>query len=223
MLGGPPLYSEAVSAQLRSQGVEIIPTEPRDGDGGSLGLPEGVDAVLAYCESEDDWNRLMALGGHHVVAVLPDFTMSNLVRALASGACPVHLRTSSEIIVETARAAASGEALLPMGLAQRLAVKAQATEVPTGLDRTELKLVSALADNQTIPKDGARPQLQRPHYPSETPDAVRQAGGRDARRGYRALPDHRKGPRGRVCRHRSGRLIATASPSSTTASCGASA
>ena len=152
MLGGPPLYSEAVSAQLRSQGVEILPTESGDGDGGSLGLPEGVDAVLAYCESEGDWARLVALGGHHVVAVLPDFTMSNLVRALASGACPVHLRTSSEIIVETARAAASGEALLPMGLAQSLAVKAQATEMPAGLDRTELQLVSALADNQTIPR-----------------------------------------------------------------------
>ena len=152
MLGGPPLYSEAVSAQLRSQGVEILPTEPETAMGVPLDFPEGVDAVLAYCESEGDWARLMALGDHHVVAVLPDFTMSNLVRALASGACPVHLRTSSEIIVETARAAASGEALLPMGLAQDLAIRAQATEMPAGLDRTELKLVSALADNQTIPK-----------------------------------------------------------------------
>jgi DNA-binding NarL/FixJ family response regulator len=62
----------------------------------------------------------------------------------------VHLRTSSEIIVETARAAASGEALLPVGLAQSLAVKAQATEMPAGLDATELDLVSALACNHSI-------------------------------------------------------------------------
>lgn len=147
MLGGPPLYLEAVSAQLRSRGVEIVANRP-DGYGGT----EDADAVLVYCESEGDWDRLKTLEGHHVVAVLPDFDLHGLTRALAVGACPVHLKTSSEIIVETARAVAAGEALLPMGLAQSLALRAQATEMPAGLDATEYKLVAALANNHGIPR-----------------------------------------------------------------------
>ena len=150
MLGGPPLYLEAMSAQFRSQGVEILPTGSADAADGCDECPEGSDAVLVYCESEADWNRLTALEGHQRVAVLPDFSMSGLIRALAAGACPVHVRTSSEIIVATARAVAAGEALLPMGLAQSLAVKAQATEMPAGLSAVERRLVAALARNHSI-------------------------------------------------------------------------
>ncbi len=149
MLGGPPLYREAVSAQLRSQGVEILPTGSDD-TGEAYECPDDPDTILVYCESEADWSWLKELEGHHMVAVLPDFSMSDLVRALAAGACPVHVRTSSEIIVETARAVAAGEALLPMGLAQSLAVKAQATEMPAGLNAVERKLVAALARNHSI-------------------------------------------------------------------------
>lgn len=150
MLGGPPLYFEAVSAQLRLQGVEIVENGSEDDGESVYGSMEGADAVLVYCESEGDWNRLELLEGHSVVVVLPDFNMHGLIRALAAGACPVHLRTSSEIIVETARATVAGEALLPIGLAQNLALKAQATEMPAGLDAIELTLVSALACNHNI-------------------------------------------------------------------------
>ena len=106
--------------------------------------------VLVYCESEGDWDHLRLLEGHSIVVVLPDFDMHGLIRALAAGACPVHLRTSSELIVETAKAAAAGEVLLPIGLAQNIALKAQTTEMPAGLDVTELTLVSALARNHSI-------------------------------------------------------------------------
>lgn len=152
MLGGPPLYVEAVSAQLRAQDVEVEINDHAAISEASDRGTEDADAVMIYCESEADWSHLKRLEGRHVVAVLPDFGMSGLIRALAAGVCPVHLRTSSEIIVETARAAASGEALLPVGLAQSLAVKAQATEMPAGLDATELDLVSALACNHSIPR-----------------------------------------------------------------------
>ena len=115
LIGGPPLYLEAVSAQLLAQSIEIAPNN----DATEL---EVADAILLYCETEADWDRLSALSSHHLVAVLPDFNLDGLVRALAAGASPTHLRTSSEIIVATAQAAAVGEAMLPMGLAQNLAL-----------------------------------------------------------------------------------------------------
>ena len=145
MLGGPPMYVEAVSARFRSRDVEVRRAEPAV----ALGLGDECfdpgDAVLVYCESEGDWGVLESLAGAAVVAVLPDFDRSAMIRTLAAGACPVHLRTSSEIIVESALAAASGEALLPMGLAQSLAVTAEAAATPADLDTTESALVSALA------------------------------------------------------------------------------
>ena len=152
MLGGPPLYREAVSSQLQHQGVETVSIEYADSDEGDLEVPEETDVILVYCESEGDWDGLttIALEGHRTVSVLPDFNIDGLTRALVAGACPVHLRTSSEIIVETARAAAAGEALLPIGLAQSLAAKAQAAEMPAGLGATERKLVSALSRNHSI-------------------------------------------------------------------------
>ncbi len=143
MIGGPPLYFEAVSAQLLAQSIEIVPNN----DATEL---EAADTILLYCETEADWDRLSALSGHHLVAVLPDFNLDGLVRALAAGASPAHLRTSSEIIVATARAAAVGEALLPMGLAKNLALRALASETPTELNSIELQLVAALANGHSI-------------------------------------------------------------------------
>ena len=152
LLGGPPLYIEAVSAQLRNQGVEVRLAEPATalalGEEGS----DSADVVLVYCESDNDWAVLESLAGAPVVAVLPTFDKAGMIRALAAGTCPVHLRTSSEIIVESARAVASGEALLPMGLAQSLAAQAQAAEMPAELDPVETALVSALALDLGIAK-----------------------------------------------------------------------
>lgn len=152
MVGGPPLYREAVSGQLRRQGVGVVSIEHADLNEGGFAVPEDADVVLVHCESEGDWDSLTALAreGHRTVSVLLDFNIHGLIRALVAGACPVHLRTSSEIIVETARAAAAGEALLPIGLAQSLAAKAGAAEVPAGIDTTERRLVSALARNHSI-------------------------------------------------------------------------
>ncbi len=154
MLGGPPLYVEAVSAQFRSQGVEVRTTETPlvSGIGGERfsDASEHSDVALVYFESDDDWEVIESLAGVPAVAVLPDFHYAGVIRALVAGFCPVHLRTSSEIIVESARAAACGEALLPMGLAQSLAAKAQAAEPPAGLDPVETELVSALARNHGI-------------------------------------------------------------------------
>ncbi len=156
MLGGPPLYVEAVSAQFHRQGVEVRTTEPspasdiggeRFSDASDF---EHADVALVYCESDDDWEVIESLAGVPAVAVLPDFHYAGVIRALVAGFCPVHLRTSSEIIVESARAAACGEALLPMGLAQSLAAKVQATEPPAGMDPVETELVSALARNHGI-------------------------------------------------------------------------
>lgn len=150
MLGGPPLYVEAVSAQLRGQGLDVrMAAAAAAHSNNSEGLVD-ADVVLVCCESDGDWEVLESFTGAPVVAVLPDFDHAAMVRALAAGACPVHLRTSSEIIVESARAAASGEALLPMGLAQSLAVKARAAEMPAHLDPVEAALVSALALEQGV-------------------------------------------------------------------------
>ncbi len=150
MIGGPPLYVEAVSAQFRNQGVEVHLTEPA----AALGLAEELcgrtDAALIYCESDTDWEVLDSFTGSAVVVVLPDFERTAMIRALAAGTCPVHLRTSSEIIVDSALAVASGEALLPMGLAQSLAIAAEAAELPMGLDPVETALVSALAQDHGI-------------------------------------------------------------------------
>lgn len=152
MLGGPPLYRGAASGQLQRQGVGVVSIECADGYEGGFGVPEDADAVLVHCESEGDWGGLsaLALEGHRTVSVLPELNVDDLTRALTAGACPVHLRTSSEIIVETARAAASGEALLPVGLAQSLASKAEAAEAAAGLSAIERRLVSALARNHSI-------------------------------------------------------------------------
>lgn len=145
LLGGPPLYVEAVSAQLRNQGVEVHVAEqaatPTLGEESS----GSADAILVYCESDNDWAILESLAGAATVAVLPTFDRAGMIRALAAGACPVHLRTSSEIIVESARAAAAGEALMPMGLARSIAARAQAAEMPSELDSVETALVSSLA------------------------------------------------------------------------------
>ena len=155
MLGGPPLYRGAASGQLQRQGVGVVSIECADGYEGGFGVPEDADAVLVHCESEGDWGGFsaLALEGRRTVSVLPELNVDDLTRALTAGACPVHLRTSSEIIVETARAAASGEALLPVGLAQSLASKAkaaEAAEAAAGLSAIERRLVSALARNHSI-------------------------------------------------------------------------
>ena len=137
------MYLEAVSTQLLAQSIEIAPNN----DATEL---EVADAILLYCETEADWDRLSAFSSHHLVAVLPDFNLDGLVRALAAGASPTHLRTSSEIIVATAQAAAAGEAMLPMGLAQNLALRARASETPKELNAIELRLVAALANGHSI-------------------------------------------------------------------------
>lgn len=150
MVGGPPLYLEAVIAQLRSHGAEVVAQSPESSDDILREHLSDVDAILMYCESEGDWERIEMHDGRPVVAVLAHFNIHDLIRALAADACPVHLGSSSELIVNTARAVAEGAALLPMGVARRLAVSARATEMPAGLDSVERKLVSALADGDSV-------------------------------------------------------------------------
>ena len=143
IVGGPPLYVEAIIARLESEGVKIV-------DFNETIDARNVDTILVYCETEADWDRLLTLEEYRVVVVLPDFNSSNLMRALAVGASPTHLRTSSEIIVETAKAAANSEALLPIGFAQCLARKAQATEQPDDMSAIERQLIVALAGDRSV-------------------------------------------------------------------------
>ena len=149
MLGGPPLYLEAVAAELRAQGVEVV-TDDAFSD--PVDVLEAADVVLVYCETEADWRHLETLDHSRAVAVLPDLRLEDLIRALAAGASATHLLTSSEIIVETVQAAATGEALLPIGLVQRIARRAVAGSEPADLSAIDQILIAALADDLTVPQ-----------------------------------------------------------------------
>ncbi len=145
IIGGPIMYREAVTARIESHGSTVVsPDDMAD-----------VDVVLVYCETERDWDTLESVGSCPVVVVLPKFDRSGFVRALAAGAGVAHVATSSELVYAAAEAAAHGEALLPIKLAQFLALGSLPDSETEPFTSDERTLLVALSQGQTIRQIGA--------------------------------------------------------------------
>lgn len=134
------MYLEAVAARLQAGGSQVV--EATDGD--------LADVTLVYCDTAGDWEVLSEVLPRPAVAVLSSFDADGFIRALRAGAGVAHIATSSELIVAAAEAAAQGEALLPMGLAQRLAAQSATSEEASAFTEIDRTLIGALAQGRTI-------------------------------------------------------------------------
>lgn len=140
LAGGPVLYREAVAARLHQSGAVVIDT---------VASPEAdtapAEVTLWYCDEGSDWD--WDIGSHPTVVVLPRLDVELYIRALRRGAGAVHVDTSSEIIVAVAEAAAMGEVLLPMGVAQALTSPKPDGTVDSTLTRVERRIARLLLED----------------------------------------------------------------------------
>ena len=134
------MYLEAVTARLRAGGSEVVESADRN----------LADVTLVYCDTASDWEVLTDVLPSPAVAVLSAFDVDGFIRALREGAGVVHIATSSELVVAAAEAAVHGEALMPMGLAQRLAAQSVTSDEANAFTEIERILLGALARGKTI-------------------------------------------------------------------------
>ena len=134
------MYVEAVTARLRADGSEVVDVADR----------HLADVTLVYCDTAGDWEVLADVLPSPAVAVLPSFDVDGFIRALREGAGVAHIATSSEMVVAAAEAAAHGEALLSIGLAQRLATQSATSDEADAFTEIERILIGALARGKTI-------------------------------------------------------------------------
>ena len=140
LVGGSSMYLEAVTARLRAEGSQVVEAADRD----------LADVALVWCDTARDWELLTDVLPNPAVAVLPSFDLDGFIRALRAGAGVAHIATSSELIVAAVEAAAQGEALLPMALAQRLASQSATSNEADAFTEIERLLIGALAQGKTI-------------------------------------------------------------------------
>lgn len=147
------MYLEAITARLQAGGSQVVAATDRD----------AADVALVYCDTTLDWDTLINVLPSPAVAVLPSFDLDGFIRALRAGAGVAHIATSSELVVAAAKAAAQGEALLPIGLAQRLANQSATSDETNALTEIERMLIGALAQGKTIAEI-----VEQVHYSDRT-------------------------------------------------------
>lgn len=147
------MYLEAVTARLRAGGSQVVDAPDR----------HLADVTLVYCDTAADWEVLTQASTGPAVAVLPSFDVDGFIRALRAGAGIAHVATSSELIAAAAQAAVQGEALLPIGLAQRLAAQSATTDEADAFTEIERFLIGALARGSTIVE-----MVEQVHYSDRT-------------------------------------------------------
>ena len=133
------MYMEAVTTRLEADGSEVLDVADR----------HLADVTLVYCDTAEDWELLADVLPNPAVAVLPSFDINGFIRALRQGAGVAHSATSSEMVVDAVEAAMHGEALLPIGLAQRLANQSTTSDEAHTFTEIEKLLISALARGKT--------------------------------------------------------------------------
>ena len=122
-----------------------------------------ADVSIIWCDTARDWEALTNVLPNPAVAVLPSFDLGGFIRGLGFGAGVAHIATSSELVVAAAVAAAHGEALLPMGLAQRLAAQCSTSDEAEAFTEMERMLICALAQGKTIAEI-----VEQVHYSGRT-------------------------------------------------------
>lgn len=147
------MYLEAVTARLRAGGSDVIEAADRG----------HADVTLVYCDTAGDWEVLADVLPSAAVAVLSAYDLDGFIRALRDGAGVAHIATSSELVVAAAEAAAHGEALLPIGLAQRLAAQSVTGGEADAFTEIERVLIGALARGKTIAEI-----VEQVHYSDRT-------------------------------------------------------
>ena len=111
----------------------------------------GHDAALMFCETETDWESVAVEATRNPTAVvLPQLSVDLIAQALRLGAGAVHIDTSTEIIVDVHEAAMSGEALMPLTVAQHLAQRWVPMGNLLGLSSEEQVVAESLAAGTTI-------------------------------------------------------------------------
>ncbi len=139
LVGGPAPYREALTARLAASGI---------------GIGEGADVVVICCTNESLWSQAAdSVLWTPTVIVIADLGLDLFVRALALGAGVVHLDTKTEIMLDVIRAAAAGEALLPLAVTQALATyepPGSKDIIGTEFEGVEKRIVEALVAGQSI-------------------------------------------------------------------------
>jgi len=109
-----------------------------------------ADVVVVWCQDETGWVQLSeVLQDGPAVALLGDFALSDYLRAIVLGAAVVYIDTSTEIILLVARAAASGEVVLPVGVAQAIAARAEDSAFVGLLTHAEQEIATLLQEGRT--------------------------------------------------------------------------
>lgn len=160
LIGGAAPFREAVGAALaRTDGLSVD-----DGlvdTSAEIEVPDGSDSaavdrrlIAIYCDREERWIELEALAADEsamTLAILTELDVAEYARALSVGADGVvHADSSSSIIANVARAATTGEIVLPSFVARSLAATAQNRSVPTTLTDHEQALLAQLCDGARV-------------------------------------------------------------------------